>query len=149
MWSRDYGDIVTGAVLLLGGTAACVYCISTYDLGTLSAMGPGMFPAGAAGVLGFFGLLILVPALLRSGNAIHIEWRPLLGVLLSIGVFAATIETLGLVPATTALVVISVLADTRLRLRNMLILATGLAALAYLLFIKVLALPLAAVHWGA
>jgi hypothetical protein len=44
MWIRKYQDALSGALLMAVGCIAAVYAIRTYDIGTLSATGPGMFP---------------------------------------------------------------------------------------------------------
>jgi len=106
-----------------------------YPLGTVSRMGPGMFPAGVGALLMGMGLLVIVPALFRVGPALpKPDFRALFFVLLSLAVFALTVDTFGLIPATALLTVTAVLADNKLGVIGTVVLAVGLAAIAILIF---------------
>ena len=147
MWTRDYRDLVTGAIFAFGGLFVTFYCISHYKIGTLNYMGPGMFPAGLGAILAAFGLAIMVPACFRQIERPEVEWRSALAILAGVAVFAGTVGTFGIIPATLALVVVSSLADRKLSLVGVLILAAVLIALVQLIFASGLGLPLETIWW--
>src|SRR5690606_26264901 len=78
MLTRDYRDIIGGALLIIGGIAFSWYAAHQYDLGSLRRMGPGMFPMALGLVLAVFGLMMMVPAFFRAGTMPEIRiWSPL------------------------------------------------------------------------
>lgn len=143
MSNKDYKDIITGALFVLIGLAAAIYALIKYDFGTLMRMGPGLFPTAVGIFLAVVGLVILVPAFFRSGEELAIpDVRTFFFVVAALVLFAATVERLGLVPATVLLVVTSVLADNRLGWFRTLLLAAFLAFVAWLVFVFALHIPL-------
>lgn len=147
MYQRDYKDIVAGALLSLTGAGMVWYASRTLDFGTISRMGPGMFPTSVGALLFVFGVLIAVPAFFRSGTHEQIEWRALFPVLISVAVFAALVRTFGMVPAIISQVAISTLAERRFRPLALLGLCTLLPLTAYLIFTVGLGLPLTMLRW--
>lgn len=147
MYRKDYVDIATGLALAVFGCAAAIYCASNYPLGQFNSLGPGMFPTGAGLALAAFGLIIAVPAFLRSGTPVEINMRASAAVLAAIGVFAATAATFGMVPGAILAVLVSVLGDTRLGIVGALILAVTLSVLATLIFITGLGVVLPIYRW--
>lgn len=148
MRKMDFTDIVAGAVLALIGIAASGYSFAHYDLGTLLRMGPGMFPFALGLILAGFGLVISLPAVLRSGTLPRVEWRALLFTVAAVAVFALSVERIGLIPAAVLMSVLSVLADRRGTLKRMAGLAVVLPILASAIFIYGLGMPLDLVAWG-
>jgi hypothetical protein len=142
MQARDYRDIAAGGALCAAGVFAGWHAASSYNLGTIGYMGPGMFPAGVGFILAGLGLMILVPALFRTGAPPQVDWRAAAAVLASIAAFAAVARFFGLIPAAVALTILAVLADGRLGVFRTLLLALGLSLLAYLVFILGLGVPL-------
>ena len=147
MWTHDYRDLVTGAVFTFGGLFVTFYCVTHYKIGTLNYMGPGMFPAGLGAILAAFGVAILVPAWFRQVERPEVEWRAALAILAGVAVFAGTVGVFGIIPATLALVVVSSLADRKLGLVGILVLAAVLIALVQLIFASGLGLPLDTIRW--
>jgi hypothetical protein len=147
MQKRDYGDIIGGVALIVGGTAFAIIG-ADYNIGTLRRMGPGYFPLSIGIILIAFGFLVALPALIRAGVTPKPEWRPLALIAGAIFVFALTVERLGLVPATMCLVAVAAVAERTPRLLGTLILAACLAAMAVGIFIKGLGMPIAAFKWG-
>lgn len=133
MKQKDYHDIAGGLALSALGVFAAVYA-QQYEFGDLNRMGPGYFPVVLGGLLALLGLLIAIPAFLRQGQAIHVEWKTFVLVIGSLLVFAFTLKTLGLIVATVATVVISTLADRETRWKGRLITAAGVALVTYLVF---------------
>ncbi|MBN9887197.1 tripartite tricarboxylate transporter TctB family protein [Salipiger abyssi] len=148
MRNMDYTDVVAGALLALIGIAASGYSFAHYDLGTLLTMGPGMFPFALGLILAGFGLIIALPAVLRSGSLPNVEWRALLFTFAAVSVFALTVERIGLIPSAILMSVLSVLADRRGTLKRMAGLAVVLPILASAIFIYGLGVPLDLVAWG-
>lgn len=115
MLSRDYRDVVGGALLAVIGVLFAWYAASHYQLGTLRSMGPGMFPMGLGLLLALLGVMQIVPALLRPGTMPKIRiWSPLF-VLLGVAAFALVIRPFGLLPAILAVAIISSFAELRIR----------------------------------
>lgn len=147
MVRRDYKDIIGGGLLMILGAFAFLYANAHLQAGTITNMGPGMFPMALGVILIGFGLSIFAPAWFRTGEqpAIHI-W-PLLMVLLSILAFALIIRPFGMVTAIVVLTLIASRADNRLSTKGVLILAASLSVLASLTFKVGLGIPVDLVAW--
>lgn len=147
MYSRDYRDMIGGAVLFAGGAFVVGYAVTQYQLGSLARMGPGLFPAALGILLCLFGIALAIQALLRPGTLPSVKLRPLIFVLASILVFGLTIRRFGIAPAVVLLTLVASLADPRLSWPKAMLLAAGLAMLAVLIFNVALDIPIAAVIW--
>lgn len=147
MLSRDYRDIVGGAFLVLFGLAFSWYAAEHYELGTLRRMGPGMFPTALGFVLALFGAILAVSAFFRQGTMPEIRiWTPLF-VLAGTAAFAMTIRPFGLMPAILAVVVISSLAELKVRPVSLIVLCASLCLIAWLTFRVGLGLPIPMFRW--
>ena len=134
MLRRDYRDIAGGAVLMAVGIGFAWYAVQSYNVGSLRRMGPGAFPAGLGVILAVLGLLQAVPAFFRAGVMPEIRvWSPIF-VLAGLAGFALVIRPFGLVPAVFAVILVSSLADLRIRPVSIGALATGMALLTWLVF---------------
>ncbi|MBF9033260.1 hypothetical protein HKCCE2091_03330 [Rhodobacterales bacterium HKCCE2091] len=134
----EYG--AAAALVLLGG-----YMILEglgFGVGTIRRMGPGFFPV-AVGV-GLAALAVGILSELRRGGVsrLNAPIRPLLFIIGSLVVFAATVEPLGMIPATILLVLIGSFADRSMTPLRAAISAVALAILGYLVFILGFDLPL-------
>jgi hypothetical protein len=148
MLRRDYRDIIGGCLLMVIGLWATLQAWLDYPLGTVSHMGPGMFPAGVGVLLAGMGLLVFVPALFRIRQASpKPDLRAFFFVLTSLVIFSLTVDTLGLIPATALLTVVAVFADNKLDLIGTVVLAVVLAAIAVLIFRVGLGVPLEPFKW--
>jgi hypothetical protein len=147
MHTRDYRDLVGGGLLIALGLWAGFHAIANFDVGTVSRMGPGMFPASLGFLLAGLGAVIALPALFRSGEMPTVDWRPMLVIMLGVLVFALTVTRLGMVPAIVLLTLISVFADTKLRLVGGVILSVALSLIAYLIFRVGLGIVLEPFRW--
>lgn len=146
MKSKDTRDIIGGFVLVAIGLFAALYA-RRYDLGELQEMGPGYFPTALGILLIVLGLFIAIPAFFREGTAIHIEWKSLFWVLISIAVFAIALTKAGLVVATIlSVLAASVPSQTSWKLRF--ILALCLAAITYVVFLYGLGMVLPVWPWS-
>ncbi len=147
MLQRDYRDIVAGSVLCLLGAFVALYCAIHYNLGSLTKLGPGLFPAALGVFLAVMGAAIAGLALFRQGQKVTVEVRPAVAVLVSLAAFAMTIESFGLIPAISLLTFVASFGNDRLRLSRAVGLAVALSAIATLIFRVGLELPVDAVRW--
>lgn len=147
MYQRDYKDIIGGSLLLASGLLIAWHAANTLEFGTISQMGPGMFPMSIGLLLAAFGAAIMIPALFRGGEFEKIEWRPAIAVLASIAVFAATVRWLGLLPAILLQITVSRLADTTFRPRATAAMVIVLPLAAYVIFSLGLGLPIGMIRW--
>lgn len=139
-------DFYAGGLMTLLG-AAVTLDSSTYTLGTLTHMGPGMFPLMLGVVLTFIGVLILgTAAATPLSDDEHImpkqrEWRGWACILAGPIFFIVLGEFFGLVPATFSCVFVSALGDRTSTLKDSAILAAGVTFFGVLLFSYVLKIP--------
>jgi hypothetical protein len=123
---------------------------STYNVGTGARMGPGYFPLMLGIVLAILGGLIMFKALVvetEDGDKIgKWAWKPLLFIIGSnilFGIMLGGLPSIGLPPmgivvAIYVLTLVASLAGETFKLKEVLILATILAALSYGAFVKLL-----------
>lgn len=147
MYRIDYVDIVGGALLILFGAAVTYTSVTYYPMGTPSRMGPGMFPAGLGVVLVVLGLLLALQALRRPGHQPDIRIFSPLFILGGIAAFAAIIVPFGLIPAIVAILVISSLADLKIRPVSLAISCIGLSLFAPFVFVFLLGLRIPLLRW--
>lgn len=130
MYKFDYTDTVGGALLILAGGAVSGIAISNYPLGTMSRMGPGMFPAGLGGLLAILGLILVIQSFRREGHRPDIRiWSPLF-VLGGVAAFAILIAPFGMIPAILGIVIISSLAELRVKPASVALLCLALCLIA-------------------
>jgi hypothetical protein len=144
-------DFVSGLMFIIIGIAFA-WGATKYNVGQAARMGPGYFPLMLGIVLAILGSIVLFESMVvetEDGEKIgKIAWRPLgfivgsnviFGILLG-GVPALGIPAMGLIVATYGVVLVASQAGNQFKLKEVLALATVLAALSYLAFIKVLKL---------
>ena len=146
MRGRDPTDLIGGAVLIVIGVVVGLYALR-YNLGTLTRMGPGFFPAVLGFLLAALGLLVLLPALTRHGEPPVPQLRPFFTILAALAAFALAVRAVGIVPATFLLVGIAAFAQRDVRALPTLALGAALSALAVLIFAKGLGVILPAFQW--
>jgi hypothetical protein len=146
MKSKDTRDIIGGFALVALGVFAALYA-QRYDIGELQEMGPGYFPVALGILLAILGLFIAIPAFFREGTTIHIEWKSLIWVLISIAIFAIALNKAGLILAT----ILSVLAasiPSKSSWKTRIILALCIAAITYSVFLLGLGMVLPVWPWS-
>jgi hypothetical protein len=130
------------ALLLAALGGLLVWVGRGYRTGSLTAMGPGFMPV----LLGV--LLVLLAALLmwrETAPQLAVPGlRPLACVAGGMLAWAALAEPLGFFPAALAQIVITAFSLPQSQRRQDLVVALGLSIAAYLLFVRVLGLPLPA-----
>lgn len=143
---KDYTDIMGGLLLMAAGTWFMLHAME-YSMGTLRRMGPGYFPMMIGGLVILFGVLVLIPAMLRAGDMPKPEWRPFVTICASVLAFALTVERFGLVPATFALTILAAFAEPGFRPLRLVLLGLGLSGIGVLVFTQGLGIPIPAFRW--
>lgn len=146
-------DFHAGVLVTLLGAGVTYDSASFYEVGTLSHMGPGMFPLMLGVILTFIGVLI-------SGNAQatplgpdeHIlprqrEWRGWFCILAGPILFIVFGEFFGMAPAIFMCVFVAALGDRTSSTKGSTILALGVTFFGCLLFSYVLKLPFPLFRW--
>lgn len=134
MTHKDSKDVVGGLAMTALGVFSAWHAYGNYEMGELVRMGPGYFPVGLGILLAFLGLLIAIPAMLREGEKIHVEWKTFLLVTVSVGVFALLLKVLGLILATIGAVIVSSIADNEIKWRTRIITAVCISAMTWAVF---------------
>ena len=138
---RSPRDFFAGVIFLLFGLCA-VLMGRDYPMGTARQMGAGYFPVVLGALLVLFGSVISVRSLMVAGEKLEdIGLRPLLLVLLAIGAFAASVDSMGIVAATILMTVIGAAASPESRWREGVILTLALLGLSVGAFTYGLGLP--------
>lgn len=134
-------DFYSGLIFIFFGIL-CAAVAGTYPLGEARRMGPGYFPSILGSILALLGLVISGRSLRGRRETIKAwAFRPVVLVLAAIAAFALLVDSLGLVLAALALVVISCLGSGEFRLREVTVLFLTLAILGIGLFVYGLELP--------
>jgi hypothetical protein len=147
-------DFYAGILTTVLGAAVAYDSMAFYNLGTLTHMGPGMFPLMLGVTLTFIGILIFGAALVTPlGEDEHIlprqkEWRGWACILAGPILFIVFGEFFGMAPATFVCVFVSALGDRTATLKSSAFLALGITFFGVLLFSYVLQLPFPIFRWG-
>ncbi len=146
-------DFYAGGLMTLLGAAVTLDSMS-YEVGTMTHMGPGMFPLMLGVVLTFIGILIFGTALvtpLDPDESIlpkQKEWRGWSCIIAGPILFIIAGEFFGMAPAIFACVFVSALGDRTATMKGSLILAAAVTFFGVLLFSYVLHLPFPIFRWG-
>jgi hypothetical protein len=146
--SRDYyGGILLIVVALAVGTRS-----TAYGLGTLTNMGPGLFPFAVACVLALSGLAISVGSRRGAsdghGKPLAPDLRGPLCIAAGMIAFIVLGKYGGLVPATFAVVFLSAVGDRDNSLRDAAILAAAMVGVCLVIFWWLLQIQLPLFQWG-
>lgn len=144
---RPDRSAIVGAAALAAFGAYGIWQGSQYHVGQLTRMGPGMFPVGLGLLLLVLALVVLFDKPGEEASARRSSPRAVGCIFGSIVAFGLVVERFGVVPATVVLVVVASLAERRLRPLTTAAIALGLSAVAVLLFIEGLGLPMQAFDW--
>jgi len=138
---RGPRDFCAGLIFMFFGALAA-YVARDYPMGSAVRMGPGYFPYLLGILLALLGVVICLRSLVIHGERIEsVNLRALLLVLGAVGVFAATIESAGIVISTILLVGVGAAASPESRRREVVVLIVFLLALAVGVFTYGLGLP--------
>ncbi len=151
MQIKSQKDFFSGLMFMIVG-AAFAWGATNYSLGSGARMGPGYFPMLLGVLLAVLGAIITFKSLVVEtvgGDKIgKWAWKPLLfiiganlvfGVCLG-GIPAIGLKPLGLIVGIYAVTFVASMAEAGWKVKNTAILATVLAVLSYLAFIKLLGL---------
>lgn len=146
-------DFYAGGLMALLGAGVALDS-STYDVGSLTHMGPGMFPLMLGVVLTFIGILIFGTSLVTPlGEDEHIlprqkEWRGWFCIIAGPVLFIIFGHFFGMAPATFMCVFVSALGDRTSTLKGSALLGLIITVPGVLLFSYVLKLPFPLFRWG-
>jgi len=145
-------DFYAGLTMVLLGAGVTLNS-TTYDLGTLMHMGPGMFPFILGILLTLVGMAIFGTALVAPRDKERIlpesmEWRGWACILGGPITFIVFGDLLGMVAATFMCVFVSALGDRTATLQNSVLLAALITVSGCFLFSYVLKVPLPLFRWG-
>jgi hypothetical protein len=150
---KSQADFFSGVMFTTVGGAFAIGA-TTYTVGNGARMGPGYFPLMLGILLAILGVVIMFQAMVvetTDGDKIgKWAWRPLafvLGANLAFGILLGGLPSIGLpamgmIIAIYALTIISSLAGTQFKLRDVLVLSTILAVGSYVAFIWALKLQI-------
>ncbi|MEK9724330.1 MAG: tripartite tricarboxylate transporter TctB family protein [Rhodospirillaceae bacterium] len=146
-WLRDAAEraaraaVATFTGLTLAGSLFGVDGALDMDLGSARRMGPGYFPLLLGGIVSALAALVVVQSFVRRDERGRPDIRSFAAVSAGVLVFAVTIPQIGIVPAAFLSVLASSLADSRLSLAGKALLALGVSAAVWVVFIVALQLP--------
>lgn len=136
-------DFYSGLLFFVVGLAFAIGA-TNYPIGTAVRMGAGYFPLILGGLMAVLGLIILLGSVRATNKGEGIgtfAFTPLLLVLGAIVLFGVLVQPLGLIPATVLLVVVGALGGGEFHLKEVIILAVVLVAMAVGIFYYGLGLP--------
>lgn len=131
--------LVFGVAYLLAGSA--------YSLGTLRNMGAGYFPLLIGWLTTLTGAIITCRGLFRGGDYVKVAWRPTIAISASIAAFGFFMALFGLAAAVLAAVTVSTTAERPFAPIRVAALSTTLIAMAYVIFVVVLGMPIPLVRF--
>lgn len=138
---RSPRDFCAGAIFLFFGLGVLVIGRG-YPMGTAQHMGSGYFPIVLGALLAILGAGTCIRSMVVAGDAIDpVGLRPLLLVLIAIGVFAAAVDSMGLAVATVLLTLIAAAASVESRWREVVVLTLALLGISVGVFVYGLGLP--------
>lgn len=132
-------SLMTGGFLIV---VACLALLLSKNLSSFTniGLGPGFVPKMLAILQIVLALPLVIKGFTEKGEApTRFELRPQL-IIVAIGYFAITIESMGMVIALTGLVLIACLANSKTKPLEAGVLALGVVTFSYLLFVKALGL---------
>ncbi|MCR6480282.1 tripartite tricarboxylate transporter TctB family protein [Variovorax sp. ZS18.2.2] len=150
---KSQADFFSGVMFTTVGGGFAIGA-TTYTVGNGARMGPGYFPLMLGILLAILGVVIMFQAMVvetTDGDKIgKWAWKPLafvLGANLAFGILLGGLPSIGLpamgmIIAIYALTIISSMAGTQFKLRDVLVLSTILAAGSYVAFIWALKLQI-------
>ena len=144
-------DYYGGSLMFVLGLGAILQGM-TYQIGTLSHMGPGFFPVSLGAILALLGGAIAITAKgsVSKEEDVHLppEWRGWLCIIFSIVAFVVLGQYGGLLPATFAVVFISALGDRQNSVMQAFVLAVALTVVCVVIFWWALQVQFPLFRWG-
>lgn len=137
----DKAELLSGALVVAIGAYFAIGALD-YRMGTVIRMGPGFVPYHLGLIMVVLGGLIILSAFGRDDDLPRFDWRGMAFVAASIIAFGLLLPRAGLIPATVLTVMVASLASPSLRLPMFPVLAAVVAFGAWMLFVKLLGLPI-------
>lgn len=147
MISDKRRDLYAGGLVILIGLGAAVVAFR-YQIGTLTKMGPGFFPFSLGILLAFLGVMIAAASFANADKPVAVDphhslqsepdWRGWGCIIGSVLVFIFCAEYVGLLAATFLCVFVACWGDKTAKLRDSLLLSSGITVFGILLFSYVL-----------
>lgn len=139
---RNPQDLLAGLFFVAIAVGA-LWVAWDYPTGSAVRMSSGYFPRLLCLLLAVIGLFVSLRSFVVEGPALTaVRLRPVLLVTAAVVVFAASIQTLGLVIASVLITVIGGFASPRVRLFEMLAAAAALALMTTAIFVWGIGLPI-------
>ena len=143
---KSQKDFWSGLMFLVVGALFAWGALAYYNFGSSARPGPGYFPFGLGLVLAILGAFILFEALTietEDGEPVgQIAWKPLIVILVSVGLFGLLLPRLGMFITLPLLVLVSSWASDEFSLKGTIISAAFLDVFSWLIFIKGLGLTI-------
>jgi hypothetical protein len=137
-------DVLAGLVFATIGLAG-LWVGRSLNVGSASEMGEGYFPLLMCWFLVGLGTIIAIGGWFRAGEPVAaIAWKPVCTITLAVVGFALVLESLGVIAAVIAAVVLANFAGEPMRARGVTVLALALAIAVLAIFVWGLGLPLRA-----
>jgi hypothetical protein len=145
---RSMKDFSAGLMFIgIGGLFALG--ASQYPMGTAVRMGPAYFPSILGWATVALGLFVLVESfIVEDEPPTPTAWRPLIMVIASVTVFAALINTGGLITATIVQIIMSALGGHEFKWKEAIISAALMSVTVWAVFDKALGLPFKLFPWS-
>ncbi len=137
----DHRDLVGGLALFAIGAFFTFYAVEL-GIGTTRRMGAGYFPMLGGVFVMAASLFVVGPALARTGAIERPSLRPFLAVGAAIAAFVVAMPLVGLLPSVVVTVLVAAMGDRKSRILAALVLAFGVAAMVWVVFLVVLGLPM-------
>ena len=142
----NWGEIAAATLLLLLGLYMVVQGLG-YSIGTPRQMGPGFFPVMVGVALALLALGVIVEVRFSRAPLPDLPFKPLAGIAAGLAVFALTVDSLGLIPSSYFLILLSLAGDSTVSWKQALAIATAVAVMGYLVFGLVFRLSLSPFWW--
>lgn len=107
-------ELAAGVVVLIAGLVVALES-TTYAMGTMRNVGPGIFPMLLGILLAMLGIAIIFEGRVSEVVAPNVPWRAILAICASLGSFALLIDRAGAFVAIFALIYLAGLADKSFR----------------------------------
>lgn len=151
---RLHKDFIGGVLMFSLGIGVTVHS-ATFEIGSLSQMGPGFFPLSLGLILTLVGCVMTIKARLvqdetsfQKKKTSSPQWKAWILISLGLLSFVALAKNVGLVAASFSVVFISALADRDNSWRSAALLALVMAAVSVVVFWWALKIQLPLFAWG-
>lgn len=134
-------DLICGLFFIAVGL---FFAIQAYglEIGTAFRMGPGFFPLVLAGLLVFFGIIVIIQGTQVEHEPMGpIAWRGMLFILPAPILFGLTVRGLGFVPSLFLTGLLAAFASAKMRPGTAILLVGGLTLFSVIVFSYALGLP--------